>query len=49
MPLETLSQSEEGFDIIHQGYSLMPLWNLALDGGQTGRLEISLKEMHVRP
>jgi hypothetical protein len=49
MPLETLSQSEEGFDIIHQGYSLMPLWNLALDGGRTERLEISLKEMNARP
>jgi alpha-amylase len=47
-PLETLSQSEEGFDIIHQGFSFMPLWSLSLAEGQTGRLEILLKERYAR-
>ncbi len=46
MPLETVSQSEEGFDIIHQGYSFMPLWALKLEGKQTERLEIHLKATH---
>jgi len=48
LPLETLSQSEEGFDIIHQGFSFMPVWALSLAGGQTGRVEILLKERYAR-
>ncbi len=43
-PLETLSQSEEGFDIIHQGYCLTPVWDLVLAGKDIGRFGISLKE-----
>jgi alpha-amylase len=48
MPLETLSQSEEGFDIIHQGFSFMPLWTLSLAGKKRERLEILLKERNGR-
>jgi len=36
-PLETLSQSEEGFDIIHQGYGLLTVWRLQMEAG--GRFE----------
>jgi hypothetical protein len=43
LPLETLSQSEEGFDIIHQGYSFMPVWSLTLGAGQTERITIILR------
>ena len=43
-PLETLSQSERGFDIIHQGYSFMPVWSLMLGPGQAGRIEVEVRE-----
>jgi hypothetical protein len=46
--LRTLSQSEEGFDIIHQGYCLCPVWSAELAGGAILRLSIVLKERHVR-
>ena len=42
--LRTLSQSEEGFDIIHQGYCLMPVWGLELAARGAGRFGIALKE-----
>ncbi len=29
-PLQTLSQSEKGYDIIHQGYCLLPWWKIVL-------------------
>jgi hypothetical protein len=48
LPLETLSQSEEGFDIIHQGFSFMPLWALSLAAKKTERFEVLLKERHAR-
>jgi alpha-amylase len=43
-PLRTLSQSEEGFDIIHQGYCLCPVWTVVLAGNRTRRLALALKE-----
>jgi hypothetical protein len=46
--LRTLSQSEGGFDIIHQGYCLCPVWSLELAGKGTKRLSIILKEQHGR-
>jgi len=46
MPLETLSQSEGGFDIIHQGFSFMPLWALTLGAKKSEKFEILLKERH---
>ncbi|MBP1769786.1 MAG: hypothetical protein H6P96_404, partial [Candidatus Aminicenantes bacterium] len=47
-PLRTLSQSEEGFDIIHQGYCFCPVWSADLAGKGTKRLSIVLKECNVR-
>ena len=44
--LRTLSQSEGGFDIIHQGYCFCPVWRLALAGNAKKRLNIVLKELH---
>jgi alpha-amylase/alpha-mannosidase (GH57 family) len=46
LPLQTISQSEEGFDIIHQGYSFMPLWAFTLAGQEARRVEVLLKEKH---
>ncbi len=47
-PLRTLSQSEGGFDIIHQGYCLCPVWPLEWTGKGAQRLSIVLKERHGR-
>ncbi|MGZ5515001.1 MAG: alpha-amylase/4-alpha-glucanotransferase domain-containing protein [Candidatus Aminicenantales bacterium] len=46
--LRTLSQSEEGFDIIHQGYCLCPVWSLGWAGNGTKRLSVVLKEHNGR-
>jgi len=45
-PLRTLSQSEEGYDIIHQGYCLLPLWKINTPGNGKASFEIKLKETH---
>jgi hypothetical protein len=44
MAIETLSQSEVGFDIIHQGYSFMPTWAFTLGAGRTERIAVILRE-----
>ncbi len=44
-PLRTLSQSEGGFDIIHQGFCLLPVWRVHLDGGARVRFSIELGEI----
>ena len=44
LPLLTLSQSEEGFDIIHQGYSFMPMWVFTLGARKAERIEILFRE-----
>ena len=43
-PLQTLSQSEEGYDIIHQGMCFLPHWKLNLAGRRSVALTITLKE-----
>jgi alpha-amylase len=43
-PLETLSQSEEGYDIIRQGVCFLPHWRLHLSGRQKFSLAITWKE-----
>jgi alpha-amylase len=45
-PLQTLSQSEEGYDIIQQGMCFLPHWKFKLPGGQKYGLSITLKEGH---
>jgi alpha-amylase len=45
-PLQTLSQSEEGYDIIHQGMCFLPHWKFNLAGRSKLRLNITLKEGH---
>ncbi len=47
-PLRTLSQSESGYDIIHQGICLIPLWRLSLSAGGSAAREIILKDGHGR-
>jgi hypothetical protein len=46
--LRTLSQSEGGFDIIHQGYCLCPVWSVRLAGSTSTRLSVTLKERNGR-
>jgi 4-alpha-glucanotransferase len=46
--LRTLSQSEGGFDIIHQGYCLCPVWSVELSSNGSQSLAIELKERDVR-
>ena len=46
--LRTLSQSEGGFDIIHQGFCLCPVWSVGWTGNGTKRLSVVLKERHAR-
>ena len=46
LPLQTISQSEEGFDIIHQGFSFMPLWAFTLAGKKAQGIEVLLRERH---
>ncbi len=43
-PLLTLSQSEQGFDVIHQGYCLLPLWRLRLASGASVTVRIHMRE-----
>lgn len=45
-PLQTLSQSEEGYDIIDQGMCFLPHWKFSLAHGQKFRLTINLRERH---
>jgi hypothetical protein len=43
-PLQTLSQSEKGYDIIHQGICLLPNWKITLPGRAIFSAEIRLRE-----
>jgi hypothetical protein len=45
-PLQTLSQSEEGYDIIQQGMCFLPHWKFSLAGRQKFGLTITLREEH---
>lgn len=42
-PLQTFSQSEEGYDIIHQGFTFLPNWPLSLAGGQEFSVSMQLR------
>lgn len=46
VPIETLSQSEEGYDIIHQGLCLLPCWKLILPGGKKTHFAIIIEEQY---
>lgn len=46
MPLETLSQSEEAFEIIYQGLNLLALWRVELGSKQNWRFTIKLEWTH---
>jgi hypothetical protein len=34
MPLETVSQSEDGLERVYQGSTLLPAWQLGLQSGE---------------
>jgi hypothetical protein len=42
--LQTLSQSEKGYDIIHQGFCLLPWWSVTLSGGEEFRAQFLLRD-----
>ena len=42
-PVETVSQSEAGFERVYQSSMVMPLWRISLAPGKTWRAEIRLK------
>ncbi len=46
-PLQTLSQSEQGYDIIHQGICLLPNWKITLPGRAIFSAEIRLREQRL--
>ncbi len=43
-PIETLSQSEKGYDIIRQGISLLPCWTISLAGREEFRARVILTD-----
>jgi alpha-amylase len=43
MPVETVSQSEDGFERTYQGSALLASWLLTLNPGITERLEVRLE------
>lgn len=47
-PLQTLSQSERGYDIIQQGICFVPLWKMTFSGQEKFTLFISIKEKDDR-
>ena len=47
-PLRTLSQSEEGYDIIHQGFCLLPVWRVHLSGKGRSQMAIALAEKNAQ-
>jgi len=41
-PVETVSQTESGYELVYQGFCLMPVWTIRNGELETGiRLEIS--------
>jgi 4-alpha-glucanotransferase len=45
-PIETVSESEEGFERVYQGSQILGVWNVTLDPAQPWSAETSL---HVLP
>lgn len=45
-PVRTLSQSEKGYDIIHQGVCFLPAWKIILAGRACTSLELTFKEQN---
>ena len=43
MPIETVSQSEEGAERTYQGSALLASWPLTLNPGATERIEVCLE------
>ncbi len=41
-PLETVSQSESGFEKVYQGITILPHWRVSLDAGETAAFEMTL-------
>lgn len=47
-PLQTLSQSEKGYDVIHQGVCFLPVWRVSLEAGARAAFRQILSEGHGR-
>ena len=46
-PIETVSESEEGFERIYQGSQVMAVWPVALAGGQEWKGQMTLRLEHL--
>jgi alpha-amylase len=42
-PVETVSQSEAGFERVYQSSMVMPLWRISLGPGRSWEVEITVK------
>ncbi len=42
-PVETVSQSEGGFELLHQGSAIGPLWKLTIAPGTTSRVSLRIE------
>jgi alpha-amylase len=42
-PIETVSESEEGFERVYQGSQILPVWQMELPAGVTWRASVSLR------
>lgn len=47
-PLQTLSQSEKGYDILHQGVCFLPVWKVSLGAGASVAFRQIFTEDHGR-
>ena len=48
-PIETISESEEGFERIYQGSQILAVWPLELAGGKPWTGEVSMRVEAARP
>jgi 4-alpha-glucanotransferase len=48
-PIETISESEEGFERVYQGSQILAVWPLDLSGGKSWAGDVSLRVEAARP
>lgn len=48
-PIETISESEEGFERVYQGSQILAVWPLELAGGKSWTGEVSMRVEAARP
>ena len=48
-PIETISESEEGFERVYQGSQILAVWPLELTGSKPWTAEVSMRVEAARP